>query len=109
MGAWDKVSEKIAVSTYFLGLEFIINSKVTLKMPTIYASNSSSSRTCPGTTVVQWREPLGSVNCSQLLLLLLFAVAVCYLLTSRHAEAAGLSASFPDGKFSPARLMPPPL
>lgn len=92
-GAWDKISEKHAVSTYFLGLEFIINSKVTLKMPTAYASNCSSSRTCPGTSAVQWWDPLGSVNHSQLLILLLFAVAVCYLLTSRHAEAAGLAAS----------------
>lgn len=36
-GAWDKVFEKIAASTYFLGLEFIINGKATLKVPTIHA------------------------------------------------------------------------
>lgn len=59
-------------------------------MPTIYASDSFSSRTCSGTRIVQWRDPLGGR--SQLLILLLFTAAVCYLLASRHAEAAGLAA-----------------
>lgn len=62
-------------------------------MPTISASDFSSSRTCRGTGVVWQRYQLGSVNNSQLFISLPFAVALCYLLASRHAEAAGFAAS----------------
>lgn len=61
MDAWDKVSEKHPCF-HLLGLELAINSKVTLRIPAIDASGSCFSRTCPGTGVIQWREPLGSVN-----------------------------------------------
>lgn len=62
-------------------------------MPTISASIFSSSRTCPGTSIVQQRYQLGSVNNSQLFISLPFTVALCYLLASRDAKAAGLAAS----------------
>lgn len=56
MGAWDKVSEKIAASAYFLGLGFITNRKVTLKVPAISVIAPLAE---PGTGVVQERDPLG--------------------------------------------------
>lgn len=48
----DKMSEKIALSTYFLGLEFTINEKIPLKNAYVYTSDFSSSRTrcCPAET-----------------------------------------------------------
>lgn len=68
----DKMSEKIALSTYFLGLELIVNKKIPLKNAYVYASDFSPSRTCSGTGVVQQRHPLGSVNNS-----VLYLAAVC--------------------------------